>query len=453
MEKIVVKGGQRLTGRVKVEGAKNAVLPIQAASILASSGNIKLSNVPILSDVTTMNQLLRFLNIKVDFDKDKHVLTIDAADPVSSEAPLEYVSRMRASMVALGPLLARTGPRNSLSFHAGLGIAGHAQIALPGGCAIGSRPIDLHLKGLRQLGAIIEQHDGYLKVRAEHLIGDHIYLDFPSVGATQNLMMAATLAQGITTIENAASEPEIVDLANMLNKMGARVHGAGTDIIRIQGVNFLHGCEHTVMPDRIEAGTFMIATAITNGDVVVEGAIAEHNTSLIAKLEEMGVTVIVQEDGIRVLGTSVLIPTNIKTLPYPGFPTDLQPQMSVLQLLANGTSTLDETIFEKRFMHLEELRRMNADFQINGPVAVLNGPTRFSGAEVAASDLRAGAALVLAGLVADGITQVRNLKYIDRGYYHLHQKLQQLGAKIDRIDVEDKIKLAIKPSKNKTNQD
>ena len=425
MEKIVVKGGQRLTGRVKVEGAKNAVLPIQAASILASSGNIKLSNVPILSDVTTMNQLLRFLNIKVDFDKEKHVLTIDAADPVSSEAPLEYVSRMRASMVVLGP----------------------------GGCAIGSRPIDLHLKGLRQLGAIIEQHDGYLEARAEHLIGDHIYLDFPSVGATQNLMMAATLAQGITTIENAASEPEIVDLANMLNKMGARVHGAGTDIIRIQGVNFLHGCEHTVMPDRIEAGTFMIATAITNGDVVVEGAIAEHNTSLIAKLEEMGVTVIVQEDGIRILGTSVLIPTNIKTLPYPGFPTDLQPQMSVLQLLANGTSTLDETIFEKRFMHLEELRRMNADFQINGPVAVLNGPTRFSGAEVAASDLRAGAALVLAGLVADGITQVRNLKYIDRGYYHLHQKLQQLGAKIDRIDVEDKIKLAVKPSKNKTNQD
>lgn len=438
MEKIVVKGGQRLTGRVKVEGAKNAVLPIQAASILASSGNIKLSNIPILSDVTTMNQLLRFLNIKVDFDKNKHVLTIDAADPVSSEAPLEYVSRMRASMVVLGPLLARTG---------------HAQIALPGGCAIGSRPIDLHLKGLRQLGAVIEQHDGYLEARAEHLIGDHIYLDFPSVGATQNLMMAATLAQGITTIENAASEPEIVDLANMLNKMGARVHGAGTDIIRVQGVNFLHGCEHTVMPDRIEAGTFMIATAITNGDVVVEGAIAEHNTSLIAKLEEMGVTVIVQEDGIRVLGTSVLIPTNIKTLPYPGFPTDLQPQMSVLQLLANGTSTLDETIFEKRFMHLEELRRMNADFQINGPVAVLNGPTRFSGAEVAASDLRAGAALVLAGLVADGITQVRNLKYIDRGYYHFHQKLQQLGAKIDRIDVEDKIKLAIKPSKNKTNQD
>ena len=341
-------------------------------------------------------------------------------------------------MVVLGPLLARTG---------------HAQIALPGGCAIGSRPIDLHLKGLRQLGAIIEQHDGYLEARTEHLIGDHIYLDFPSVGATQNLMMAATLAQGITTIENAASEPEIVDLANMLNKMGARVHGAGTDIIRIQGVNFLHGCEHTVMPDRIEAGTFMIATAITNGDVVVEGAIAEHNTSLIAKLEEMGVTVIVQEDGIRVLGTSVLIPTNIKTLPYPGFPTDLQPQMSVLQLLANGTSTLDETIFEKRFMHLEELRRMNADFQISGSVAVLNGPTHFSGAEVAASDLRAGAALLLAGLVADGITQVRNLKYIDQGYYHLHQKLQQLGAKIDRIDVEDKIKLAVKPSKNKTNQD
>ena len=280
MEKIIVKGGQRLAGRVRVEGAKNAVLPIQAAAILASSGSIQLSNVPILSDVTTMNQLLRFLNIKVNFDEENHLLALDASNPVSSEAPLEYVSRMRASMVVLGPLLARTG---------------HAQIALPGGCAIGSRPIDLHLKGLRQLGAVIEQHDGYLEAHAEHLIGDHIYLDFPSVGATQNIMMAATLAQGITTIENAASEPEIVDLANMLNKMGARVHGAGTEVIRIQGVNFLHGCEHYVMPDRIEAGTFMIAAAVTNGDVIVEGAIAEHNSSLIAKLEERGVKFVPKE--------------------------------------------------------------------------------------------------------------------------------------------------------------
>lgn len=438
MEKIIVKGGQRLTGRVKVEGAKNAVLPIQAAAILASSGTVQLGNVPILADVTTMNELLRFLNLTVAFDEAQHTLMLDASNPVSSEAPLEYVSQMRASMVVLGPLLARTG---------------HAQIALPGGCAIGSRPIDLHLKGLRQLGAIIEQHDGYLEARADRLIGDHIYLDFPSVGATQNIMMAATLAQGITTIENAASEPEIVDLAKLLNKMGARVHGAGTETIRIQGVNFLHGCEHTVMPDRIEAGTFMIAAAITNGDVVIEGAIADHNASLIAKLEEMGVTVVIQDDGIRILGTSVLIPSNIKTLPYPGFPTDLQPQMSVLQLLANGTSTVDETIFEKRFMHLDELRRMNADFQINGSVAVLNGPTHLSGAEVSASDLRAGAALVLAGLAAQGITQVRNLQYLDRGYYHLHQKLRQLGAQIDRIDVDDKIKLSAKSPVDKTSQD
>lgn len=438
MEKIIVKGGQRLTGRVEVEGAKNAVLPIQAAAILASSGTVQLGNVPILADVTTMNELLRFLNLTVAFDEAQHTLMLDASNPVSSEAPLEYVSQMRASVVVLGPLLARTG---------------HAQIALPGGCAIGSRPIDLHLKGLRQLGAIIEQHDGYLEARADRLIGDHIYLDFPSVGATQNIMMAATLAQGITTIENAASEPEIVDLAKLLNKMGARVHGAGTETIRIQGVNFLHGCEHTVMPDRIEAGTFMIAAAITNGDVVIEGAIADHNASLIAKLEEMGVTVVIQDDGIRILGTSVLIPSNIKTLPYPGFPTDLQPQMSVLQLLANGTSTVDETIFEKRFMHLDELRRMNADFQINGSVAVLNGPTHLSGAEVSASDLRAGAALVLAGLAAQGITQVRNLQYLDRGYYHLHQKLRQLGAQIDRIDVDDKIKLSAKSPVDKTSQD
>ena len=426
MEKIVVKGGQRLTGRVKVEGAKNAVLPIQAASILASSGNIKLSNVPILSDVTTMNQLLRFLNIKVDFDKDKHVLTIDAADPVSSEAPLEYVSRMRASMVVLGPLLARTG---------------HAQIALPGGCAIGSRPIDLHLKGLRQLGAIIEQHDGYLEARTEHLIGDHIYLDFPSVGATQNLMMAATLAQGITTIENAASEPEIVDLANMLNKMGARVHGAGTDIIRIQGVNFLHGCEHTVMPDRIEAGTFMIATAITNGDVVVEGAIAEHNTSLIAKLEEMGVTVIVQEDGIRVLGTSVLIPTNIKTLPYPGFPTDLQSMAMTLLTTANGVGIITESLYENRFMQVPDLNRMGADIHQDRNHAIIKGVKKLSGATLTASDLRAGASLVVAALMAEGNSIVEKLHHIDRGYENFENKIRLLGGKIERRNEDSQINL------------
>lgn len=428
MEKIVVKGGKKLSGRVHIEGAKNAVLPIQAASILASSGTVELGNVPILSDVYTMNKVLNFLNIDVNFDEAHNTLSLDASHEISSEAPFEYVSKMRASMVVMGPLLARCG---------------HAKVAMPGGCAIGTRPIDLHLKGFEALGATIEQHDGYVEATADHLTGANIYLDFPSVGATQNIMMAATLADGITTIENVAREPEIVDLANVLNKMGARVHGAGTETIRIQGVTFLHGCEHNVVQDRIEAGTFMVAAAITNGDVVIEDAIAEHNKPLISKLEEMGVTVIEQDDGIRVIGTSVLLPANVKTMPHPGFPTDLQPQISVLQLTANGTSTLNETVFENRFMHLEELRRMNAQFKIEGSTAILSGPTQFNGAEVAATDLRAGAALVLAGLVAHGYTQVTNLKYLDRGYYEFHIKLQKLGAQIERIDLADTTTLPV----------
>ena len=438
MEKMVIKGGRRLTGRVHIEGSKNAALPIQAASLLATVGSFRLTNVPSLLDIITMNRLLQFLNVTVVFDQEKHELLLDTQKPVANEAPFEYVDEMRASLLVMGPLLARTG---------------YAKVALPGGCAIGSRPIDLHIKGLTALGAQVDQRDGYIVAQADLLTGARIYLDFPSVGATEDLMMAATRATGITTIENAAREPEIIELANFLNKMGARVHGAGTTVIRIQGVNFLHGCEYQLMPDRIEAGTFMIAAAITNGDVVVADTIAEHNASLIAKLEEMGVTVVRQDDGIRVLGTAVLLPTNIKTMPYPGFPTDLQPQISVLQLLANGVSTLDERIFEKRFMHLEELRRMNAKFQISGPVAVLDGPTKFSGAEVTASDLRAGAALVLAGLAANGITQVRNVSEIDRGYYHFQQKLRALGAQIDRIDIADKFKLSPGHPTNETNHD
>ncbi|MGM9908147.1 UDP-N-acetylglucosamine 1-carboxyvinyltransferase [Limosilactobacillus sp.] len=438
MEKMVIKGGRRLTGRVHVEGSKNAALPIQAASLLATVGSFRLTNVPPLLDIITMNRLLKFLNVTVVFDQEKHELLLDAQKDVANEAPFEYVDEMRASMLVLGPLLARTG---------------YAKVALPGGCAIGSRPIDLHIKGLTALGAQVDQRDGYIVAQADRLTAARIYLDFPSVGATEDLMMAATRATGITTIENAAREPEIIELANFLNKMGARVHGAGTAVIRIQGVTFLHGCEYQLISDRIEAGTFMIAAAITNGDVLVADAVAEHNASLIAKLEEMGVTVVRQDNGIRVLGTSVLLPTNIKTMPYPGFPTDLQPQISVLQLLANGISTLDERIFEKRFMHLEELRRMNAKFQISGPVAVLDGPTRFSGAEVTASDLRAGAALVLAGLAATGITQVRNVSEIDRGYYRFQQKLRALGAQIDRIDIADKFKLSPGHPTNETNHD
>lgn len=423
MEKIIVHGGKPLKGSVHIDGAKNAVLPIQAATILASEGKTTISNVPLLSDVYTMNEVLHFLNVKVDFNELKNEITFDASSKLSSEAPFEYVSKMRASIVVMGPLLARLGK---------------AKVALPGGCAIGSRPIDLHLKGFEALGAQIEQHDGYVEASAPNgLVGADIYLDFPSVGATQNIMMAATLAKGRTVIQNAAREPEIVDLANVLNKMGANVIGAGTEQIRIQGVEMLHGTDHAVVQDRIEAGTFMIAAAVTNGDALIEDAIAEHNKPLILKMREMGVTVVESDAGIRVIGTDHLKPANVKTMPHPGFPTDMQPQMTILQLAANGSSSMTETVFENRFMHMEELRRMNAKYTISGRTVVMDGPTDFNGAEVAATDLRAAAALVIAGLVAKGYTQVRNLQYLDRGYHDFHKKLASLGAQIKRVDVDE----------------
>ncbi|WDC82115.1 UDP-N-acetylglucosamine 1-carboxyvinyltransferase [Ligilactobacillus ruminis] len=419
MEKIIVHGGHRLEGTVEIEGAKNAVLPILAASILASEGRTFLSNVPILSDVYTMSNVIRFLNVQVGLDESTKTMVLDATGNLSYEAPFKYVSKMRASIVVLGPLLARLG---------------HAKVAMPGGCAIGTRPIDLHLKGLEAMGVEIERYDGYIEARTDCLKGANIYLDFPSVGATQNIMMAATLAKGTTIIENVAREPEIVDLANVLNKMGAKVYGAGTETIKVVGVDHLHGTEHTIIQDRIEAGTFMVAAALTKGNVLIKDAIVEHNKPLISKLDEMGVGVIDEEKGVRIIGPEKLKPTTIKTLPHPGFPTDMQPQMSILQLAANGTSILTETVFENRFMHLEELRRMNADFKIEGNSVILYGPTDFCGAEVAATDLRAAAALVLAGLVSRGITQVTNLKYLDRGYYRFHEKLASLGAEIKRAN-------------------
>nr|WP_039121680.1 UDP-N-acetylglucosamine 1-carboxyvinyltransferase [Ligilactobacillus ruminis] len=419
MEKIIVHGGHRLEGTVEIEGAKNAVLPILAASILASEGRTFLSNVPILSDVYTMSNVIRFLNVQIGLDESTKTMVLDATGNLSYEAPFKYVSKMRASIVVLGPLLARLG---------------HAKVAMPGGCAIGSRPIDLHLKGLEAMGVEIERYDGYIEARTDCLKGANIYLDFPSVGATQNIMMAATLAKGTTIIENVAREPEIVDLANVLNKMGAKVYGAGTETIKVVGVDHLHGTEHTIIQDRIEAGTFMVAAALTKGNVLIKDAIVEHNKPLISKLDEMGVEVIDEEKGVRIIGPEKLKPTTIKTLPHPGFPTDMQPQMSILQLAADGTSILTETVFENRFMHLEELRRMNADFKIEGNSVILYGPTDFCGAEVAATDLRAAAALVLAGLVSRGITQVTNLKYLDRGYYRFHEKLASLGAEIKRAN-------------------
>lgn len=419
MEKIIVRGGNKLNGTVEIEGAKNAVLPILAASILPTEGRTVLHNVPILSDVFTMNNVIRFLNVKVGFDEDQKEITVDSTDELSYEAPFKYVSKMRASIVVLGPLLARVK---------------HAKVAMPGGCAIGSRPIDLHLKGLEAMGAKIIRNDGYIEATTDGLKGTNIYLDFPSVGATQNIMMAATLAKGTTIIENIAREPEIVDLANFLNKMGAHVTGAGTETIKVVGVDHLHGVEHTVVQDRIEAGTFMVAAAITNGNVLIKDAVEEHNKPLISKLEEMGAQIIREDDGIRVIGPEKLKPADVKTMPHPGFPTDMQPQISVAQLAADGTSTLTETVFENRFMHLEELRRMNADFKVEGNAAVLNGPTNFSGSEVAATDLRAAAALILAGLIAKGITQVTHLEYLDRGYWHFNQKLALLGAEIKRVN-------------------
>lgn len=423
MDKMIVRGGDtRLQGTVKVEGAKNAVLPILAASILADKGVTHLTNVPNLSDVHMMLNVLGSLNVLSTFDEEEKAITLNATKDITTTAAFEYVSKMRASIVVMGPLLARFG---------------HARVAMPGGCAIGSRPIDLHLKGFEAMGATIVQTEGYIEAHAEELHGARIYLDFPSVGATQNIMMAATLAKGTTYLENVAREPEIVDLANILNKMGAKIVGAGTENMRIEGVERLDGTIHSIIPDRIEAGTFMVAAAVTKGDVFIEDAIAEHNQPLISKLGEMGVQFIEEEDGIRVIGPDELKPTDVKTLPHPGFPTDMQAQMTIAQLLATGTSTMTETVFENRFNHLEEMRRMGAQFRIDSHTAVMTGASVLSGAEVRATDLRAAAALIIAGMLAKGYTRVTDLQFLDRGYYEFHQKLRALGATIERVDEPD----------------
>jgi UDP-N-acetylglucosamine 1-carboxyvinyltransferase len=423
MEEIIVRGGKQLEGTVHIEGAKNAVLPILAATLLAEEGTSTLSNVPILSDVFTMNKVIRYLNTDVEFNEEAKEIKVNATRQLNVEAPYEYVSKMRASIVVMGPLLARNG---------------HAKVAMPGGCAIGKRPIDLHLKGFQALGAKIIQKNGYIEAIADELVGDTIYLDFPSVGATQNIMMAAVKAKGTTVIENVAREPEIVDLANFLNKMGASIHGAGTETMRIEGVDHLHAVSHPIVQDRIEAGTFMVAAAMTEGNVLIDGAIPEHNRPLISKLIEMGVKITEENDGLRVIGPKALKATDIKTMPHPGFPTDMQAQMTAIQLVADGVSTTTETVFENRFQHLEEMRRMNAQVKIDNNVALIKGASQLQGAEVYATDLRAAAALVLAGLRANGITRVRNLKYLDRGYYQFHKKLQQLGADVERVDTESR---------------
>ena len=422
MDKLIVRGGNRLVGTVKTSGAKNAVLPIIAASILGETPS-HLDEIPKLEDVRTICGVLRYLGVKID-DSREHELTLDTSRILAYEAPYELVRTMRASFVVLGPLLARMG---------------HARISQPGGCAIGSRPIDLHLKGFEALGAKISQDHGFVEAYAPNgLKGADIYLDFPSVGATENIMMAACLAEGTTTLENPAEEPEIVDLANYLNQMGARIRGAGTDVIRIEGVKHMHGAEHIAIPDRIEAGTYMIAAAMTHGDVIIENVLAEHQKPLLAKLREAGVLIEEDIDRIHVACPGELKGVNVKTLPYPGFPTDMQAQFMAMMTISQGRSTVMETVFENRFMHVVELNRMGANIATTGARgAIIEGPAKLTGCEVNASDLRAGAAMILAGLVAEGTTTIGNLHHIDRGYEDIVGKLKGLGADIQRMSVKD----------------
>ncbi|CAI6081159.1 UDP-N-acetylglucosamine 1-carboxyvinyltransferase 1 [Paenibacillus sp. JJ-100] len=437
MSKFIVRGGKRLTGSVKVSGAKNSVLPIIAASLLGEEGQSVIIDAPPLDDVMTINKVLESLGAGVTYRDE--VITVNAENLTSCEAPYEWVSKMRASFLVMGPLLTRLG---------------QTRISLPGGCAIGTRPIDQHLKGFEAMGAKINLGQGYIEARSEgRLRGAKIYLDVASVGATQNIMMAATLAEGVTVLENAAKEPEIVDLANFLNGMGAKVRGAGTGVIRIEGVEKLSGVKHTVIPDRIEAGTYMAAAAISGGDVYIEGAISDHLGSVIAKLEEMGVTIQPDENGVRVIADRPLKAVDVKTLPYPGFPTDMQSQMMALLLASEGTSVVTETVFENRFMHVDEFQLMNAEIKVEGRSSIITGNAQLKGAKVTATDLRAGAALIIAGLVAEGTTEVGGVHHIDRGYVHLAEKLNGLGADIYRISVDEPKLDAVKAPSEKVEEE
>ena len=405
-----------LEGRVRIDGAKNSVLPIMAATLLCGQECV-IEDVPKLRDVYVMIDLLKTLGAGVEFSDDG-VLRVDGSKVDKWSAPYELVRKMRASFLVLGPLLARFK---------------RTMVSMPGGCAIGTRPIDLHLKGFEALGAKINVEHGSVEAVAGELVGERIYLDFPSVGATENIIMAASLAKGITILENAAEEPEIVDLANFLNSMGANVKGAGTNTITIKGVERLGATTHRVIPDRIEAGTFMVAAAITGGDIMVENIMLEHVKPVAAKLREIGCTITELENGIRVKGPNEISHTTIKTLPHPGFPTDMQAQFMALMSVAKGTSVITETVFENRFMHATELARMGAEIKIEGRTAVVKGTPKLAGSKVDATDLRAGAALILAGLVSEGETVIGQIHHIERGYVHIEHKLSQLGADIRRI--------------------
>ena len=420
MEKLIIHGGHELHGRVKISGAKNAVLPIIAATLLAQDKPCVLDEVPYLNDVCTIAEVLRQLGAKVDFNRQQHTLFVDSTVLKTVDAPYDLVRKMRASFVIMGPLLARYGK---------------AKISMPGGCAIGTRPIDLHLKGFEALGAEIEIGHGFISATAPNgLKGTSIYLDFPSVGATENIIMAACMAEGQTILENAAQEPEIIDLANFLNIMGAKIRGAGTNVIKITGVPKLIGHNYTIIPDRIEAGTYMVAVAMTGGDIYIENAISEHLKPVIAKLNEAGVKIEEDIDGIRVSCNKRPKAIDIKTLPYPGFPTDMKAQFMAMLTIADGTGLVTETVFENRFMHVDELKRMGACIKVDGRTSIVEGVPSLNGCQVKATDLRAGAAMVLAGLVANGETEVSYIHHIDRGYDNLVEKLCGLGADICRVD-------------------
>ena len=419
MEQYIMIGGNPLAGEVTISGAKNAALGILAAAIMTDE-DVVIDNLPDVRDINVLLEAIEEIGASVK-RINRHTVRINAKDIHEVEVDDEYIRRIRASYYFIGALL---GKYKS------------AQVPLPGGCNIGSRPIDLHLKGFRALGAKIEIERGAVVAHAIDLVGSHIYLDKVSVGATINIMMAASLAEGLTIIENVAKEPHVVDVANFLNSMGANIKGAGTDIIRIRGVRRLHGTEYSIIPDQIEAGTFMCAAAVTRGDVTVKNVIPKHLEAISAKLLEIGCEVVEFDDAVRVVGKTYQKHTNINTLPYPGFPTDMQPQMSVTLALAHGTSIVTEGIFENRFKYVDELARMGSNIKVEGNVAIIDGVGCFTGASVNAPDLRAGAALVLAGLAADGYTVVDEIGYIQRGYEHFEEKLRGLGAMIERVDCD-----------------
>lgn len=419
MEKILINGGSKLSGRVNISAAKNSVLPIIAASILSEEECI-IENAPMLEDVMVISDVLKSVNAGIEIDSQLSRIKINTSSLCYGEPSSELVRKMRASFLIMGPMISRFG---------------RFKISMPGGCNIGTRPIDLHLKGLTALGAEVSIGHGYVEAKANKLIGNKIYLDFPSVGATENIMMAAIMAEGETIIENSAAEPEIEDLAQFLNSMGACVNGAGTDTIKITGVKSLKGTTHKPIYDRIEAGTFMAAAAITRSKIEICGVNEEHLKPIIAKLTEMGTAMEISGDYIIVDGNRELKPVDIKTMPYPGFPTDMQAQMMSLLCTVKGTSVITETIFENRFMHAQELKRMGANIKIDGRSAVVEGVDKLTGSEVKATDLRAGAALILAGLSGEGTTKIDDIYHIDRGYVNIEEKFKGLGADIRRIKI------------------